>query len=321
MSRSTSEMNRFIKFANEGEDVLEIIYFTSGKCNFNCQFCAFKDANRFGDTSIERTQWFVSNMLEYCEKHPDEKFCVNIMGGEPFVDINNFLAHFNILNELRLKYPNNIKLGVYTNGLFAKDENILKTVVELNIDVYHISCSLDHFSFGNGEYIANILQTDFKGSWIEFNVIDEWNIKPFYTKQLLELGVSQEDINILFDSDHTANTRTCVNLTQIDEIKNFYENANNYIERCMYRPFGIFITEKVIYTACGGEGMFPWCELSETLSEAIKQARIMYIEVDQYVKDDCLLTCRHFQQKGYSCKDCKHIKIDKEFNITEIQNN
>lgn len=317
MSRSTYEMSKHQQFINADVSPLEIVYLITGKCNFNCDFCAFKDANKFKDMPVENTIKFVEDLKNYLSEHPTEKFFVNVIGGEPFINMSKFEEHFNILNQLRECYPDNIELGVYTNGFFASTDNLLQRAIALNIDTYYISCSKAHFKHGNYKYLPNILKSDFGKTHLEFNVIDPWDTVPMYTKALLELGVSQEDIDFVFNSSSTSNTRSCISLCTEQEVLDFYKEAEHYVEECMYKPFGIFITNGVTYTACGGEGRFPWCELPTDLAQAINYAKQMYIKVDQYLKPDCLLTCKHFQQKGYCCYDRKHISIDKDFNITE----
>lgn len=316
MQTTTENLTRYQKLTDYS-DYTEITYFLSGACNYHCDFCAFKDANKFKSTPIEKTEKFVKEMRAYLNKHPGEIFNICFMGGEPFVDFDFFMQHFNIIKQLRDEFPDTVLIGAYTNGFFAKDKELLRKVLELKIDFFCVSCSVDHFNQGNWQYIANILGADFGDSFVNFGLINPEKIYSLYKEKLLSVGVSQDKIDWMFNSVHGGNTKTCINLTDEKEVREFYKDAHEYVEKSLYKPFGVFITSDVNYTSCIGEGAFPWCTLSDDLEEAILQSRKMFMLVDQYARDDCLLTCRHFQSKGYTCKNCKHIKIDKNFNIEE----
>ena len=99
------------------------------------------------------------------------------------------------------------------------------------------------------------------------------------------------------------------------EFCGFFESSN--------KPFGLFILGSSIYTACAGNGTFPWCKLADKLEDAtlaLDKIKDMYLNVKQPCSKECMLTCRHLQKYGYTCFDKKSLEITAtdKINIKEI---
>ncbi|WP_300924509.1 hypothetical protein [uncultured Clostridium sp.] len=152
---------------------------------------------------------------------------------------------------------------------------------------------------------------------------------PLYRKALQDLAKDENELNIInnkFKEDKFFRSLSCINITDDNKLIEYYNQANNVLD-VHYAPFGIFVTNNAIYTACSGNGTYPWCMLSDDidkLQECFDRIKDMYLDAKQPCCRECMLTCRHLQKCGYTCFDKKKLEvsiIDNKVDIKEIKEN
>ena len=320
MSESTKNTLSYEEFVSYNGTMVDIFYFITGECNFHCNFCAFKNKENYQDMTLSNTQNFVSKMEQVILKYPERRFMLNFMGGEPTLNVNVLEQHFNLIKPLRDKYPNQFRIGLYTNGYFANNEESLNKVLNFKLDSILFSCSKDHFDNWNYIYLRNLLLKDYnKDTKFSFLFVNPELCKQNYIDKLLELGVSQEKINYMLENEATQ-SKTCLDISSQTELANFFKESTQTYNGSMYKPFGVFIINDKIYTNCVQSCNLPWCQLSDDLETAINQSLDMYMVVDQPGKEDCLLTCKYLQERGFNCfQKCK-LKVNLENDKINIVN-
>jgi hypothetical protein len=292
---------------------VEITLFLTGKCNFNCDFCGYKDTYKFPDITKHDLITLKKSLIALLTKS-NKTFYINLMGGEPTLNESLLIMCMNTLNEIRDLFPNKLRLWLTSNGWFGRNKESIKTIWDLSFDRYIISCSEDHFNQGNCTYIKNILTSDYSFE-LYYNIVN--NVYDKYLSELTKLNVKED-----FKLGKIYNSVNCINITDTNKLLQFYKD-NKSIYNITYAPFGIFILNSQIYTACAGEGAFPWCKLSNTLTDldkAIDKIEGAYLKVKQPCSKECMLTCRHLQKYGYTCFDKKSLEITAtdKINIKEI---
>ena len=135
---------------------VEITLFLTGKCNFNCNFCGYKDTYKFPDITKHDLITLKKSLIELLTKS-NKTFYINLMGGEPTLNESLLIMCMSTLNEIRDLFPNKLRLWLTSNGWFGRNKESIKTIWDLSFDRYIISCSEDHFNQGNCTYIKNIL--------------------------------------------------------------------------------------------------------------------------------------------------------------------
>lgn len=290
----------------------EITLFMSGGCNFNCEFCGFKDTRLFPDMSLNTADSLYKE-LDRIIQNNNTKVYINFMGGEPTLDMQKLTEVVNILNPLRIKYPDNIRFEITSNGSFAEDKDKLEMLHKLNFDLLIISCSKDHLAQGNAVYIKQLINSGYV-----------FNVK--YNAMLCDIDILNEYEKCIGCSirENAYYSSNCLTLNE-SALTNFYaENQENY--DITYAPFGLFVIDNAIYTSCSGEGMLPWCKLSDgvaNLDKLLEHITDKKMIVNQPCCRECIPTCRYLQSKGYTCFNGQHqLKIrikDDLINISEEQ--
>lgn len=294
----------------------EITLFITGKCNFNCDFCGYKDTYKYPDIDIHN----IEPLLKCLQKRitdNNEYFYFNLMGGEPTINKPLLIKVMEILRAFKDKNPDNVRILLTSNGIFAMNDESFNLIQSLWFDCVIISCSEDHFNQGNAEYIYKIFD---RHPWffIMFNIVNKEDIYEKY------VNFMEKDPNIKkrFLETCIFLSSKCINITNDKELIAFYNKYPN-IYNVIYKPFGLFILGSSIYTACAGNGTFPWCKLADKLEDAtlaLDKIKNMYLNVKQPCSKECMLTCRHLQKYGYTCFDKKSLEITAtdKINIKEI---
>ena len=308
MQESTKNKIENYEWLHSG-NIIDITYYLSGRCNFDCKFCAFKEVRQTEDTTIERTKQIINDLEEIILQDQSKKYLLNFTGGEPTLDLNKLKTHYYLFKELRDKYPSSLRIGMYTNGYFANNEETLKEVLDMKFDSIVFSCSIDHFNNGNHEYLAKLLKSNYdEYTDYMFLFIDKWKIKETYLNKLRDNGISEDTIYKICH-EQICHSKSCVNITNEDKLINYYKSCTMDVDM-IYKPFGVFVINNAIYANCGSEGNMPWCKLSNNLKDALLQQSDMYMEVSQPCSEECLLTCKHIQKAGYNCFCKKKLKVN-----------
>lgn len=292
----------------------EITLFITGKCNFNCEFCGFKDTTLFPDITTKTLDGVVSQLKKILHNDDSKKFYINIMGGEPTIDMELLATTMQKLSPLRTMFPDNIMIEITTNGQFAMSAEQTKQLYEMNFDHLVISCSKDHFDQGNAEYIKALLQSEYKFNVTYNIVLGHDDIRELYETAI---GKTFDD----FANGQVYESSDCLNLTNKTDIENFYKSCSARFT-VRYAPFGLFIVDNAIYTACSGEGTFPWCKLSDTtdnIAECLEMIAGKEMVVEQPCCKEFVPTCRYLQSQGYTCFNCPHkLRIESDGTITQL---
>lgn len=303
----------------------ELTLFISGKCNYNCNFCGFKDTRLFPDMSMETVKKLAAVFENLISTDLSQKYRINFIGGEPTLYIDKLIDIYNILDPLRQKYKDNLDFMLTTNGYFGSTETILSKFKSMHFDLITLSVSIDHYNQGNAEYIKNILLdgTDFN---IKFCTFNENVMIPKYVDSIVK-DLNDEQTKIIKDyfenKDNMFPSSVCCTITEDKEVIEFLSNSD-IDAKVVYVPFGIFIVENGIYTSCAGEGTLPWCKLSDNVldikSSLDKIKGMSLIAHQKCTRNECL-SCRHLQKRGYSCFNPKEVKVthnNKNIIIEEI---
>lgn len=297
----------------------EITLFITGKCNFHCAFCGYKDTYSYPDINVSD----LDILLECLQQRIDttnECFYFNLMGGEPTINKTLLANVMDKLKTFRAKNSSNIKILLTSNGVFAMRDANFELVESLSFDCIIISCSEDHFNQGNAGYIYKLLERN-PSTFIQFNIVNKESI---YNQYISVMEKSSSVKQKFLGTPYFLSSK-CINITNDDELLTYCKKYPD-IYNVVYKPFGLFILGQTIYTACAGNGTLPWCKLSDTLEDtlqALDKIKDMYLNIKQPCSKECMLTCRHLQEKGYTCFDKKSLELlaDDKVTLKEMTQN
>ena len=287
----------------------EITLFITGWCNYNCAFCGYKDTRNFRTITIDTANTLNNILDRLFIEQPNRKLYINFIGGEPTVDLDLLSSVVSILNNLRKKHPDNIKFWLTSNGYFGNQLGSIEAIEKMSFDKIVLSCSPDHLSQNNYISIGNIIAYEPELP-LNINFINKDKIKSLYYDKLKEM-FNDEKLLTRFDSLPSFDSSPCYNIVDENKLLEYY-NKYNTPQKTIYAPFGLFIVNSTIYTACAGNGHFPWCKLSENLNDIPKlldKIYDMHLTVMQPCSKECMITCRHLQKMGYTCFDKKYLEI------------
>lgn len=137
----------------DGKFTIMVIAVT-GECNLHCEFCAYDTIKQYKKMSYET----LDHIFDEIDRCGDQKWLICWSGGEPTYDIDHLLAcQKRLLDRPQTKSKVLIQ-AMMTNCWWANDEEMVKKIKSMHLDVIGVSASECHIQEVPRQNMAKILE-------------------------------------------------------------------------------------------------------------------------------------------------------------------
>lgn len=293
--------------------ILNIIL--TGKCNINCDFCAYTRYKCFDKMPEETFRKTLYELKTYFSMQGNKDILLVYTGGEPTKELEQLELFTNIVKE---EFPNELENGKITqvlvsNGLWGSDESIIEKIKSLDFGLIQLSCSKDHLNEVPKESIENIINT--------FDGLDTQIWCSFIG------GVENNEYKTTYELCKDSNVL-------LYDIRNIYLSlteclSDSYSDKTItFYPMGLSIRpDGILGPCCSGEGINTECflgnieDLTDKLFELPTSGCNIALNNSNIDVSKVFPICRHIKQSGIPCSCFNNTDISVTYKDGKFINN